>query len=105
MKKKLETLLRNYLNSKFFKGKTLKIKKNTKGKKSTPELKTLFEDVGRDFFKVKVRLEIGRCPYCETVTQLVSVRPGYYTCTYCKELTKQHINGSIQYLPVGKLTL
>ena len=98
----LKTLLRNFLSRKFFKAAKSPVKKRTRGKKSTSSL-GLFEEVGKEFFKIKVKVSWGRCPYCETVSQLVSIRPGYYTCTFCRELTKQHVNGSIQYLPINDL--
>ena len=98
----LKTLLRNFLSRKFFKDEKSPVKKRTRGKKSTSSL-GLFEEVGKEFFKIKVKVNWGRCPYCETVSQLVSIRPGYYTCTFCRELTKQHVNGSIQYLPINDL--
>ena len=96
----LKTLLRNFLSRKFFKDAKSPVKKRTRGKKSTSSL-GLFEEVGKEFFKIKVKVNWGRCPYCETVSQMVSVRPGYYTCTFCRELTKQYVNGSIQYLPIN----
>ena len=98
----LKTLLRNFLSRKFFKDAKSPVKKRTRGKKSTSSL-GLFEEVGKEFFKIKVKVNWGRCPYCETVSQLVSIRPGYYTCTFCREITKQHLNGSIQYLPINDL--
>ena len=98
----LKTLLRNFLSRKFFKDAKSPVKKRTRGKKSTSSL-GLFEEVGKEFFKIKVKVNWGRCPYCETVSQLGSIRPGYYTCTFCRELTKQHVNGSIQYLPIYDL--
>ena len=96
----LKTLLRNFFSRRYFKDAKSPVKKRTRGKKSTSSL-GLFEEVGKEFFKVKVKVNWGRCPYCETVSQMVSVRPGYYTCTFCRELTKQYVNGSIQYLPIN----
>ena len=98
----LKTLLRNFLSRKFFKDAKSPVKKRTRGKKSTSSL-GLFEEVGKEFFKIKVKVNWGRCPYCETVSQLVSIRPGYYTCTFCRELAKPHVNGSIQYLPINDI--
>ena len=96
----LKTLLRNFLSRKYFRDAKSPVKKRTRGKRSIKPL-GLFEDIGKQFFKVKVKVAWGRCPYCETVSQMVSVRPGYYTCTFCRELTKQYVNGSIQYLPIN----
>ena len=96
----LKTLLRNFLSRKFFKDAKSPVKKRTRGKRSTRTF-GLFEDIGKEFFKIKVKVAWGRCPYCDTVSQMVSVRSGFYTCTFCRELTRQHINGSIQYLPIN----
>jgi len=97
----LKTLLRNFFSRRYFKDAKSPVKRRTRGKKSIRNFPGLFEEVGKEFFKVKVKVNWGRCPYCETVSQLVSIRPGYYTCTFCRELTKQHVNGSIQYLPIN----
>ena len=96
----LKTLLRNFFSRRYFKDAKSPVKRRTRGKKSIRPF-GLFEEVGKEFFKVKVKVNWGRCPYCETVSQMVSVRPGYYTCTFCRELTKQYVNGSIQYLPIN----
>ena len=96
----LKTLLRNFFSLKYFRDAKSPVKKRTRGKRSTRTF-GLFEDIGKEFFKIKVKVAWGRCPYCDTVSQLVIVRPNYYTCTFCRELTKQHINGSIQYLPIN----
>jgi hypothetical protein len=96
----LKTLLRNFFSRRYFKDAKSPVKRRTRGKRSIRPL-GLFEEVGKEFFKVKVKVNWGRCPYCETVSQMVSVRPGYYTCTFCRELTKQYVNGSIQYLPIN----
>jgi len=96
----LKTLLRNFFSRRYFKDAKSPVRRRTRGKKSIRPF-GLFEEVGKEFFKVKVKVNWGRCPYCETVSQMVSVRPGYYTCTFCRELTKQYVNGSIQYLPIN----
>ena len=96
----LKTLLRNFFSRKYFKDAKSPVKKRTRGKRSTKPF-GLFEEVGKEFFKIKVKVAWGRCPHCDTISQMVSVRSGYYTCTFCRELTKQHINGSIQYLPIN----
>ena len=44
----------------------------------------------------------GVCPHCEESTLLIAVVQEFYRCTTCCEDTKQHINGSIQYLKLTK---
>ena len=51
-------------------------------------------------FGVRLRVEWGRCPYCESVSQMLSLRPGYFRCSNCHETTKQYVNGHIAYLPI-----
>jgi tRNA(Ile2) C34 agmatinyltransferase TiaS len=51
-------------------------------------------------FGVHVRVEWGRCPYCESISQMLSTRVGYFRCSNCHEITKQYVNGKIAYLPV-----
>ena len=40
----------------------------------------------------------GVCPHCNEQTILVAIVTEFYRCTICGEDTKQHVNGSIQYL-------
>ena len=48
-----------------------------------------------------IKTTLGRCPYCFETTVLVSIVTDYYRCSMCGEDIKQHINGSISYLPVS----
>ena len=41
----------------------------------------------------------GVCPTCTHETMLVSLSPEIYRCMNCGADCKQHINGSIRYLP------
>ena len=82
--------------------------KPTETKKPTPakvvrpqeKLSSLVEEIGRDMFGIRVRVELGRCPYCESVTQMLSTQVGFFRCSTCRELTKQYVNGHIAYLPI-----
>ena len=48
-----------------------------------------------------IKTALGRWPYCFETTVLVSIVTDYYRCSMCGEDIKQHINGSISYLPVS----
>ena len=82
--------------------------KPTEVKKPTPvkvvrpqeKLNSLVEEIGKDMFGIRVKVEWGRCPYCESVTQMLSTQVGYFRCSLCREITKQYINGHIAYLPI-----
>ena len=82
--------------------KPLEVKKPIVVKKKTREEKMhgLISEIGKDMFGVHVRVEWGRCPYCESITQMLSTHAGYFRCSTCREITKQYINGHIAYLPV-----
>ena len=41
----------------------------------------------------------GVCPTCSYETMFVSLNPEIYRCMNCGADCKQHINGSIRYLP------
>ena len=41
----------------------------------------------------------GVCPTCSYETMFVSLSPEIYRCINCGADCKQHINGSIRYLP------
>jgi len=100
MIKELKTLLRKYFGT--------SSPKPTATKKPTPEkveephekLKSLVEEIGKDMFGIKIRVEWGRCPYCDNITQMLSTQKGFFRCSTCREMTKQYINGKIAYLPV-----
>ncbi len=97
---KLKTLLQKYLG--------ISSPKPTETKKPTPvkvvprheKLSSLVEEIGKDMFGVRVRVEWGRCPYCETTTQLLSLYSNYFRCSLCHETIRQYVNGHIAYLPI-----
>jgi len=64
------------------------------------KLNSFVEEIGKDMFGIRVRVEWGRCPYCESVTQMLSTQVGFFRCSTCRELTKQYVNGHIAYLPI-----
>ena len=100
MIKELKTLLRKYFSTSS--PKPIATKKPTPAKVEQPhdKLKTLVEEIGKDMFGIKIRVEWGRCPYCNEITQMLSTHAGYFRCTICRELTKQYVNGKIAYLPI-----
>ena len=100
MIKELKTLLRKYFGTSS--PKPIETKKPTPVKVAQPheKLSSLVEEIGKDLFGVRVRVEWGRCPYCENVTQMLSTHVGFFRCSTCRELTKQYVNGHIAYLPV-----
>ena len=100
MIKELKILLQKYFG--ISSPKPLKIKKPTPVKVVQPQekLNSLVEEIGKDMFGVHVRVEWGRCPYCESITQMLSTRVGYFRCSLCREITKQYVNGRIAYLPI-----
>ena len=82
--------------------KPLETKKPIRAKRKNHEekLSGLISEIGKNVFGVKVRVEWGRCPYCETVTQLLSLYTNYFRCSLCHETIKQYVNGHIAYLPI-----
>ena len=100
MIKELKILLQKYFGSS--KPKPIETKKPTPAKGATPHEKvnSLVEEISKDMFGVRVRVEWGRCPYCDNITQMLSTHKGYFRCSTCREMTKQYINGKIAYLPV-----
>ena len=106
MIKELKTLLQKYFGTSS--PKPIEVKKPTPVKRNTrrERLHGLISEIGKDMFGVNVRIELGRCPYCQTITQMMSTRTGYFKCGNCKEITKQYVNGRIAYLPIDdKLSL
>ena len=101
MIKELKPLLQKYFGTSS--PKPIEVKKPTPVKVAKPRatLSSLVEEIGKDMFGVKVRVEWGRCPYCETVTQLLSLYDNYFRCSLCRETTKQYVNGHIAYLPLN----
>ena len=102
MLKELRILLQKYFGTSS--PKPIEVKKPTPVKVAKPRetLSSLVEEIGKDMFGVKVRIEWGRCPYCETVTQLLSLYDNYFRCSLCRETTKQYVNGHIAYLPLNE---
>ena len=97
---KLKTLLQKFFG--ISSPKPTEVKKPTPVKAAKPheKLSSLVEEIGKDIFGIRVRVEWGRCPYCETMTQLLSLHANYYRCSLCHETIKQYVNGHIAYLPI-----
>ena len=100
MLKELRILLQKYFGTSS--PKPIETKKPIPAKVVPPQekLNSLVEEIGKDMFGIRVRVEWGRCPYCESIAQMLSTRMGYFRCSTCKEITKQYVNGKIAYLPV-----
>jgi len=100
MLKELKTLLQKYFG--ISSPKPIATKKPTPAKVVAPheKINSLVSEIGRDMFGIHVRVEVGRCPYCENITQMLSTSIGYFKCGNCREITKQYINGKIAYLPI-----
>jgi hypothetical protein len=100
MLKELKTLLQKCFGTSS--PKPTAVKKPTPVRAVPPhdKLSSLVEEIGKDMFGVRVRVEWGRCPYCESVTQMLSTQVGYFRCSTCREMTKQYVNGHISYLPI-----
>ena len=100
MIKELKTLLHKYFGTSS--PKPLETKKPIPVKVVQPreKINSLVEEIGKDMFGVRVRVEWGRCPYCEVVTQLLSLHANYFRCSQCHETTRQYVNGHIAYLPI-----
>ena len=100
MLKELKILLQKYFG--ISSPKPLETKKPTPVKKKDrrEKLHGLISEIGKEMFDVRVQVEWGRCPYCESITQMLSTRLGYFRCSNCREVTKQYVNGRIAYLPV-----
>ena len=100
MLKELKILLQKYFG--------ISSPKPTATKKPTPvravapheKINSLVSEIGKDMFGVNVRIELGRCPYCDLITQMMSTRTGYFRCSNCHEITRQYVNGHIAYLPM-----
>ena len=104
--KELKTLLQKYFGTSSPKPIETKKPIPAKAVPRHEKLSSLVEEIGKDMFNVRIQVEWGRCPYCETITQMLSTRIGYFRCGNCREITKQYINGRIAYLPVDdKLSL
>tara|TARA_R110000751_G_C13484988_1_gene448321 strand:- start:215 stop:535 length:321 start_codon:yes stop_codon:yes gene_type:complete len=103
--KKYVTLLHKYLGS--------SNRKSTKTKKRTPEkqntgqekLADLVSAIGKHMFDTRVKIEWGKCPHCELITQMMSTTKNYYRCIKCEEVVRQYVNGCIKYLPMNTHSL
>ena len=75
MIKELKTLLQKYFG--ISRPKPIKVKKPTPAKAVTPhaKIKSLVEEIGKDMFGIRVRVEWGRCPYCDNISSDVK-----YSC-------------------------
>ena len=100
MLKELKTLLQKYFGISSPKPITTKKSIPVKAVQPHKKLSSLVSEIGKNMFGVHVRIELGRCPYCELVTQMMSTRIGYFRCGNCREITRQYINGHIAYLPI-----
>ncbi len=61
---------------------------------------------GKLFVKFHTEIVNGICPSCDQLTMLVGITRDQYRCLSCGEDLKQHINGSISYIPhLSKNTL
>ena len=100
MLKELKTLLQKYFGTSSPKPTETKKPTPVKAVRPQEKLNSLVEEIGNEMFGIRVRVEWGRCPYCESVTQMLSTRLGYFRCSTCKEITRQYVNGKIAYLPV-----
>ena len=102
MLKELRILLQKYFG--ISSPKPTVVKKPTPVRAELPheKLNSFVEEIGKDMFGIRVKVEWGRCPYCESVTQLLSLRANYFRCSNCHETTKQYVNGHIVYLPINE---
>ena len=102
MIKRVKTLLQKYFGPSS--PKPIEVKKPipVKGVRHPDKLNSLVEEIGKDMFGVRVRVEWGRCPYCEAITQLLSLHANYFRCSQCHETTRQYVNGRIAYLPIDE---
>ena len=99
---KLKILLQKYFGISSPKPTETKTPTPVKAAPPHEKLSSLVEEIGKDMFGVRVRVEWGRCPYCETVTQLLSLHTNYFRCSQCHETTRQYVNGRIAYLPIDE---
>ena len=101
MLKELKILLQKYFGTSS--PKPTVVKKSTPVKAVQPheKISSLVEEIGKDMFGIRVKVEWGRCPYCEMVTQLLSLHKNYFRCSQCHETTRQYVNGHISYLPIN----
>ena len=61
---------------------------------------------GKLFVKFHTEIVNGVCPSWDQLTMLVGITRAFYRCMSCGDDLKQHINGSISYIPhITKTTL
>ena len=99
-KKELRILLRKYFG--ISDPKLTKTKKSIYEKEESPheKLSSMVKQIGNDIFGIRIKVEWGKCPHCESITQLLSLYDNYYKCALCHETVKQYVNGHIAYLPL-----
>ena len=99
--KELKILLQKYFG--ISSPKPIETKKPTPVKVVPPheKINSLVEEIGKDMFGIRVRVEWGRCPYCESITQMLSTKVGFFRCSQCHETKRQYVNGHISYLPIN----
>ena len=51
--------------------------------------------------EIKTEVTNGTCPICDETTVFVSIFSRIYRCISCGSDTKQEVNGSIKFMPVG----
>ena len=105
MLKELKTLLQKYFGSS--KPKPIETKKPIHVNRETrrAKLHSLVSEIGKEVFNEHVKMEWGLCPYCNFHTHMISSTIEYWRCMNCHELTRQYINGSVQYQPLSEKTL
>ena len=102
--KELKILLQKYFGTSDPKPTATKKPTPVKDAKPHEKLSSLVEEIGKDIFGIRVRVEWGRCPYCDTTTQLLSLYSNYFRCSLCQETIRQYVNGHIAYLPIDSKT-
>ena len=89
MIKELKTLLQKYFGTSS--PKPIETKKPTPVKVALPheKLNSLVEEIGKEMFGVRVRVEWGRCPYCEVSHSIIKhLHANYFRCSQCHETIK-----------------
>ena len=69
MIKELKILLQKYFGTSSPKPIETKKPIPVKAGKPHEKLSSLVEEIGKDIFGIRVKVEWGRCPYCDTTTQ------------------------------------
>ena len=100
--KELKILLQKYFGTSDPKPTATKKPTPVKDAKPHEKLSSLVEEIGKDIFGIRVKVEWRKCPYCDTTTQLLSLYANYFRCSLCQETIRQYVNGHIAYLPINK---